>query len=419
MSMQCVDERVARMGLACVVEPGDPRLGPMLAEFGAVAVWESLTGPSAPGAWARRAAGVDTAHVRRVTDEHGLRFVIPGDAEWPEQLEVLDRCDVVQESRGAPVGLWIRGEGNVVDLVEAAVGIVGARACTAYGEHVAGDLGAGLASRGLTVVSGGAYGIDAAAHRGACAVQGPTIAVVAGGLDIPYPRAHGELFDHVARCGVVVSEVPPGEHPTRRRFLTRNRLIAALTCGTVLVEAAARSGARNTVSWASACGRVVMAVPGSVHSATSVTPHTLLREGEAVLVAGVDDVCDVVGPLGAQGPIRKAQMHLLDQLTFPQTAVREALPARGGRDPGEIAVRAGVTLPVCLSALEELAVLGHAEPRADGRWRLGHVRDRPVATRGEELSDDRGRIARANERGSGNSSGGRTEGSADEGSAVN
>lgn len=376
--MPDVDERAARMGLACVVEPGDPQIGPLLAEFGAVAVWESLTGATAPGAWARRAAGVNIEHVQRATAEHGLRFVIPSDHEWPDGLAVLDRCDLVQESRGAPVGLWVRGPQNLAALLDRAVGIVGARACTAYGEHVAGDLGASLAGRGVTVVSGGAYGIDAAAHRGACAVDGPTLAVVAGGLDSAYPRAHAELFDVIARCGAVVSEVPPGEHPTRRRFLTRNRLIAALTGGTVLVEAAARSGARNTVSWATACGRPVMAVPGSVHSATSVTPHVLLREGEAVLVTCADDVCDVVGPLGGPDLTPQAQPRLLDQLTQSQSAVREALPVRGGRDPGEIAVRAGLALPVCLGALEELAALGHAEPGPDGRWRLGRVRDRPL-----------------------------------------
>ncbi|MFV0451677.1 MAG: DNA-processing protein DprA, partial [Propioniciclava sp.] len=316
--MAALDERTARMGLACVVEPGDPRLGQLLADYAAAEVWASLTGPSAPGAWARRAAAVDLDVVRQATADGGLGFVVPGDPQWPAGLDALDRCDPVQESRGAPVGLWVRGCGDLAALVERSVAIVGSRASSAYGDHVASDLAAGLAGTGITVVSGGAYGIDAAAHRGALAVTGPTVAVVAGGLDEPYPRAHAELFERIAEVGLIVSEVAPGDHPTRRRFLTRNRLIAALTQGTVLVEAAARSGARNTASWASACGRPLMAVPGSVHSATSVTPHRLIRDGEAVLVTRTDDVRAVVGPLGAALPLEYSPAHLLDRLTPEQ-----------------------------------------------------------------------------------------------------
>lgn len=371
-------EREARMGLACVVEPGDPRVLPLLAEFGAQEVWGSVVArPS--GVWGRRAEGLDVAGVRRRGVEAGVRFVIPGDDEWPEGLGVLDGCEPVQDSVGAPVGLWLRGEGHLATVVASSVAVVGARASSAYGEQVAADVAAGVGERGFAVVSGGAYGIDAAAHRGVLAAEGVSVAVVAGGLDGAYPRAHEGLFAQIARTGVVVSEVPPGEHPTRRRFLTRNRLIAALTLGTVVVEAAARSGARNTASWAAACGRVVMAVPGSVHSATSVTPHRLIRDQEAVLVTGPDDVVEMVGPVGgAREESVGGHERLLDLLTDVQRAVREELPVRGGRDAGEIAVRVGLPLPVCLGALEELALAGHAEPTADGRWRLGATSNRPI-----------------------------------------
>ena len=156
------------------------------------------------------------------------------------------------------------------ELVDRSVAIVGSRASTAYGEHVAGELGHQLAERGWTVVSGGAFGIDAAAHRGALAAEAPTVAVLACGVDRPYPAAHGALLHRIAETGLLVSEWPPGAAPHRHRFLVRNRLIAALTRGTVVVEAAARSGAQATARRARKLGRQVLVVPGPVTSAMSV-----------------------------------------------------------------------------------------------------------------------------------------------------
>ncbi|MFV0406198.1 MAG: DNA-processing protein DprA [Propioniciclava sp.] len=382
--MSADPERLARMGLACVVEPGDPRLVPLLTEYGAEEVWASMVSPAAPGAWGRRATTVDVKRVVKLTGELGLRFIIPGDQEWPQSVSVLDHGELVQDAGGAPVGLWVGGSHPLSALVSRSVAVVGARACTPYGEQVAADLAASLAERGCTVVSGGAYGIDAAAHRGAVAVRGRTAAVLAGGVDRPYPRAHQELFGTIAELGAVVSEIPPGQHPTRRRFLTRNRLIAALTGGTVIVEAGLRSGARNTVSWAMACGRPVMAVPGSVHSVTSVTPHRLIREGVATLVTTAADVCELLGSPGEGLVDEPTVPHLLDDLAPEQRAVREVLPVRGGRDAGEIAVRSGFSMAACLRTLAELEACGHAEMTSEGRWRLGRIRDRPLAaTQGE------------------------------------
>ena len=183
-----------------------------------------------------------------------------------------------------------------------AVAVVGARACTVYGEHVAGDLAAGLGDRGWTVVSGGAYGIDAAAHRGSLAVDAPTVAVLACGVDVAYPAAHDGLLRSVRAMGVVVSELPPGARPTRRRFLDRNRVIAALGRGTVVVEAALRSGALNTAGHADELSRTVMAVPGPVTSAASAGCHELLRARGAALVTDAADVLDLVGRPGDRRP---------------------------------------------------------------------------------------------------------------------
>ena len=182
----------------------------------------------------------------------------------------------------------------------------------------------------------------------------------------------------LAASGAVVSEYPPGAHPTRPRFLARNRLIAAASAGTVIVEAAVRSGARNTVTWAVGCGRPVMAVPGPVGSATSFTPHRLIREGEAVLVTSADDVRELLAPLGEVEQRRPLRATLLDGLTDDQRAAYEALPARGGRDAGEVSLRAGLPMSTCLAVLDELAADGLAEQQAAGGWRLGRTRNRPL-----------------------------------------
>ncbi|WP_342373278.1 DNA-processing protein DprA [Propioniciclava soli] len=378
-----VDERGARMRLACVVEPGDPAIGPLLREFGAPAVWEQLLRPGPDGAWRRRAAALDLRGVRVLMHRHGLRFIVPGDDEWPEQLAPLEYCEPVQGSRGVPLGLWVCGQGSLAELTRSSVALVGSRASTAYGERLACDLAADLAAgrphgTPLTVVSGAAFGIDAAAHRGALAEDGPTVAVLAGGLDTPYPKAHEALLGRIAHTGVVVSENAPGETPSRRRFLSRNRIIAALSLGTVIVEAALRSGARNTVTWASACGRPVMAVPGPVGSATSATPHRLIRGGEAVLVERVEDIREQVGRFGELAPGRPPQDRLFDHLDAPERAVYEALPSRGGRDAGDVALRSGLALPACLAVLAHLAEQDLAERSDQGGWRIGRVQDRPV-----------------------------------------
>jgi DNA processing protein len=192
-----------------------------------------------------------------------------------------------------PTKLWVRGNGDLAELTQRAVAVVGSRACTQYGEHVAANLGLHLSTRSWTVVSGGAYGIDSAAHRGVLAANGDTVAVLACGLDRPYPASNASLFNRIAEYGLVVSAYEPGTPPSRDRFLARNRLIAAMCQGLVVVEAAARSGSMHAATCALELGRPVMAVPGPVTSAMSAGTHRLIRDG-AQLVRDADDVTEVL-----------------------------------------------------------------------------------------------------------------------------
>ena len=348
-----MDERMARMALTCVTEPAQPDLASAVETYGGLAVWEAVT--DGGGTVSQRAARCDLDAMLRDAQRMGVRFVMPGDTEWPVQLGDLGRCESVNGMTGVPIGLWAKGGGDLAALCSTCVAMVGARASTAYGESVAAELALDLGEAGVSVVSGGAYGIDAAAHRGCLASRTPTVAVLAGGLDQPYPSAHASLFDRIATAGVLVSEFPPGEHPTRVRFLGRNRLIAALGAGTVLVEAAVRSGARNTMSWAAALNRVTMAVPGPVTSATSYTPHRLIREAEAVLVTTAAEIRELLGPLGREVPRPPAERRMTDDLTSVELRLYEAVPGRGGLAAEEIALRADVPLPQALGVLNSLA----------------------------------------------------------------
>ncbi len=374
-----VEDRAARFALACVVEPGDPAIAKLLASFTPGELWAKLRAGHGAKHWVARAEAFRERDVRLLMERARMRFIVPGDREWPEWLADLEQVEPVAEMRGAPLGLWVRGSVSLSTATARSVAVVGARASTPYGDRIASDLAAGLAEAGWVVVSGGAYGVDASAHRGSLVGGGPTVSVQAGGLDELYPKGNHQLLERVVKNGLLVSEVPPGERPTRRRFLSRNRLIAALARGTVIVEAAARSGARNTASWAGACLRPVMAVPGPVSSATSVGPHRLIREGEATLVASVADVLETVSPMGEElAPAPEKQISLFDTLSGQQQAVYEAIPARGGRSAGEVAIRAGVQIPVALGALASLQIAGLVERRGDGKWGLGEQRDRPL-----------------------------------------
>ncbi|NSC24159.1 DNA-protecting protein DprA [Streptomyces albus subsp. chlorinus] len=362
-------ERLARAALSRIAEPGDALVGRWIATHGAGAVLEAVSGQGPPldGAGEQRWAGLrlratrarphdDLAAIERL----GGRFVCPGDAEWPRQLDDLGPAK--------PVGLWARGEPSLRVWALRSVAVVGARACTEYGAHCAAVLGAGLAERGWAVVSGAAYGIDSAAHRGALAVRGPTIAILACGADVAYPPGNQELIRALGERGLIVAELPPGDHPTRSRFVLRNRVIAALTRGTVVVEAALRSGALVTARRALALGRHVMGMPGPVTSGLSQGVHELLR-GEAMVVTDVDEVIELVGSMGELAPVRRGPAVPRDALSPGAARVLDAVPGRGACEPARIACSAGVPPEVALARLHELRTLGFVERDGD-RWQL-------------------------------------------------
>jgi DNA processing protein len=236
---------------------------------------------------------------------------------------------------------------------------------------VASELAFALAEAGWAVVSGGAFGIDAAAHRGALAAAGaPTIAVLACGLDVVYPRANDRLLGQVADCGLLVSEVPPGAAPTRVRFLVRNRVIAGLSRGTVVVEAAHRSGSLSTASRALEIHRQVMAVPGPVTSATSAGCHDWIRDGRATLVTSAAQVLELLGAPGEHllaKPAARADPR--DGLSETVRRVLDALPVRSPIGVARIARTSGTSPLVVQQVLPSLLMAGLVE-QVDGAWRL-------------------------------------------------
>ncbi|MFV8129796.1 DNA-processing protein DprA [Streptomyces syringium] len=362
-------ERLARAALTRLTEPGDETVGRWVRELGATALVRGLTGAGPPPKGAReerlagcraRAALLDPAGDLDAVARLGGRFLCPGDPEWPGQLDDLGDA--------RPLGLWVRGRANVRLWALRSVAVVGARACTDYGSHVASSFGAGLAERGWVVVSGAAYGVDGAAHRGALAAGGATVAVLASGVDVPYPRGHTELIDRIAEQGLVLAELPPGGHPTRSRFVLRNRVIAALTRGTLVVEAEYRSGSLVTARRARRLGRHTMGVPGPVTSGLSAGVHELLRE-EASLVTDADEVVELVGRIGELAPERRGPIVARDLLEPTAAGVLEALPGRGGGCLDDIARDAALSRDRTLAGLYELQALGFVERRGD-LWQL-------------------------------------------------
>ncbi|MET7681623.1 DNA-processing protein DprA [Streptomyces sp. NPDC005423] len=359
----------ARAFLARVLEPGDEVGGRWVRELGAAEVARRLRtgGPQLAGVTDRRwnglrarAEGTEPERDLSAADEAGVRYVCPGDVEWPAQLDDLGDA--------RPLGLWVRGRPSLRMWALRSVAVVGARACTGYGAHVSATLAAGLAEAGWVVVSGGAYGVDGAAHRGALGAGGATVAVLACGVDRPYPRGHTELITRIAEQGLVVGELPPGEHPTPSRFILRNRVIAALTRGTIVVEAAHRSGSLVTARAARRLGRHTMGVPGPVTSGLSAGVHELLR-GDAVLVADAADVVELVGDMGELAPDRRGPVLPRDLLEPAARRVLAALPGRGTAAPYDIARGAQTTEDDAIARLYELRSLGYVERHGDG-WKL-------------------------------------------------
>jgi DNA processing protein len=368
------EERLARLELSLVTEPGHPRLAHLVANVGPIEARERIRvgGDAIPPAWQAamsRDVGRRAEELLRQAEDGDRRWLCPGDDAWPDRLDDLAHVEDLQDRGGVPLGLWVRGSADLMTTGRS-VAVVGARACTEYGAQVAGDIAADCADRGIAVVSGAAYGIDAAAHRGALALRGATVAVLACGVDLAYPTAHQAMLDRIAHEGLVVSELCPGARPSRVRFLARNRLIAALATGTVVVEAARRSGALNTLNWASRLGRPTMGVPGPVTSSASAGVHQVIRDGGAVLVTGGNEVAEVVGPLGSDtvGWI-PGERRLTDGLAPDELAVLEAVPPRRAAGIATVAAEAHLDMATAITMLGRLLCSGLVERTGDG-WRL-------------------------------------------------
>ncbi|MBC3185318.1 DNA-protecting protein DprA [Corynebacterium sp. zg-331] len=298
----------------------------------------------------------------------GARLLYPGHEEWPtEQLDhafgfarsgVSTHVRTYQSDAVRPHALWVRG-GNLRELCAQAVAVVGTRAQSRYGAQATAHIVQGLAQHRWTVISGGALGIDAEAHHGALRCGGATVVVAACGIDRAYPARHARLFDDVARSGAVVTEYPPEVPPQRHRFLTRNRLVAALSQGTVVVEAAWRSGALNTLSWAEGLGRIAMAVPGPITGAGSMGCHERIREGRAQLVTSADDIRALLAPVGALDVAEQYELSYapdaIQALSRNELRVFDALPVSRSEDTRAIARGAGLSLPLTVHLLVELS----------------------------------------------------------------
>lgn len=360
--------------LSRVVEPPCPQLAALVASVGPVEAADLIKRREVEEQLLRLTSArheIDSAASDvAMLDRMGGRLLTAADDEWPLlAFSAFNGIDTLKRPEGhPPLALWVKGAARLDEVAERAAALVGTRASTAYGEHVAAELAAGLAGQDVAVVSGGAYGIDGAAHRAALAAGGLTLAVLAGGIDVPYPAGHTALFQRIGEEGLIVTEYPPGMRPQRHRFLTRNRLVAALARATVVVQAGARSGAANTAAWAGALGRGVCAVPGPVTSSASVGCHMLLRGG-ATVVTRADEVLELVGHAGELAADPQRPTSPLDGLTDNELRVYDSLPARGMRTVDEIAVASGLPPAQVLGPLSMLEIAGLVVCQG-GRWKL-------------------------------------------------
>lgn len=385
---QWFDELVGRVIWSVVVEPGDSAAGHFIAAVGPAIAARLLLDDVSPRTlvdvtngeveldaakralqrWAPRRRWDDVVRCLEGAGRCGAALIVPGDDEWPEGFDAL--------LESTPVLLWAKGDHSL--LRRPGVAIVGARAATGYGEHVAMELAAALSARDVVIVSGGAYGIDGMAHRATLASSGATIAVLAGGIDRLYPSGHEALLTRIAEQGLLVSEAPFGSAPTKWRFLQRNRLIAALSSATVVVEAGRRSGALSTANHALTMGRPVGIIPGPVTSAASAGCHAFLRDFPSVVVTsatdvmllafGADGVLPVPPPCGIDefGGERERAIARNDPM---HTRVLDALRPRRGMTVEEVARSAGEGIARVQAVLGALELEGAVAIGVDGLWR--------------------------------------------------
>ena len=405
------EETVALSGLLRVCEPPSASLAVFVGKVGPVAAWRGVLDRRAP----RAVLAATTARTQNVTPEvlakraeedlataakTGGRLIGPGDTGWPADAVCSFEGALARGVRGAgpPIALYVRGR-TLAQLPGNGVTMVGSRASSAYGQRVAGEMAHELAYRGLTVISGAAFGIDTAAHRAALhagrdihqlaapagsvpySVRPDTVAVLACGIDRAYPEANRALLDAIADQGAVVSEYPPGTTPARHRFLVRNRLIAAFGAGTVVVEAGRRSGTLSTAAAAEQLGRLVMAVPGPVTSALSVGCHLLLSDRFAQLVTGADDVLAALGRSATAVSTAAASepgtdpLHPTDGLDLDSARVYDAFPTVETCSVDDLVVESGLPGGQVMGSLAVLELHG-LDTRAGAVWRRVTPHDR-------------------------------------------
>ncbi|MEO7146961.1 MAG: DNA-processing protein DprA [Terrimesophilobacter sp.] len=372
-----IHDRFARATWTGIAEPGDRIAGELVASLGATAALEAIVSRAEVGSILERIDGAaDETELRQAIDRwkprlqsrvallalrqaarYAVRLLVPGDPTWPSGFDDL--------GPHAPIALWLRGNESSLSTAATSIALVGARAATGYGEHVAMEASAGLVDRGYTIVSGAAYGIDGMAHRAALASSGQTIAVLAGGVDRFYPAGHEALLDRIVAAGAVVSELPCGSAPTKWRFLQRNRLIAAMSQATVVLEAGWRSGSLNTAGHAAALGRPVGAMPGPVTSAASAGCHRLIREYDAVCVTNADEMAQLAPILGAPDAPARAEDRR-SEISPEEVRVRDAMSSRSARTVDDIAARAGLSVATVQAALGIMQLAGAATERERG-----------------------------------------------------
>ncbi|NYF11242.1 DNA processing protein [Leifsonia sp. AK011] len=382
LDRDAIEERFARSAWSGIAEPGDRVAGVLIRELGPAAALSAVIDRlpvegvrvmlgtesdvvekdlrAALDRWVPRLTSATALTALRQAVRFGVRLTVPGDALWIAGVDDLEQH--------APIALWMRG--NVVGLagLERSIAMVGARAATGYGEHVTMEGAAGLVDRGFAIVSGAAYGIDGMAHRAALASHGYTVAFLAGGVDRFYPSGHDALLTRIVENGCVISELPCGAQPSKWRFLQRNRLIAAASQATVVLEAGWRSGSLNTANHAASLGRPLGAVPGPVTSAASAGCHRLIRENLATLVTTAEEMAELAGLWDTDAT---ATAPTDDPLRI---RVLDAISTRAARQPADIAARSGLSLTDVMSTLGALDLEGITRETQKG-WVRRILRD--------------------------------------------
>ena len=390
LDREAIRDRFARATWTGIAEPGDRTAGLVVAALGAADALDAVVARWPAPQWAAAVlrAGVDgvpesefqqaierwqprlksaTALLAvRQAARYGARLLVPDADGWPMGMDDL--------GLHAPIALWMRGTDGALAAIGTSIAIVGARAATGYGEHVTMEVSAGLVDRGYAIVSGAAYGIDGMAHRAALASHGVTAAFLAGGVDRFYPSGHDALLTRIVEEGAVISELPCGQPPTKWRFLQRNRLIAAASQATVVVEAGWRSGSLNTAGHAAEIGRPIGAVPGPITSAASAGCHRLIRDYGATLVTTADEIAELLGEAtrrssGERGTSARIETPAQDDprpRSADETRLLDALSFSAPRQSQDIAARAGLSIAAVQSLLGALELDGRVVERERG-----------------------------------------------------